>query len=144
MNRRVVITETGAFAPLGIGVEASWKACKQGRSGIRRITRFDPTPHKTQIAGELEEFDRKAYLDPKEIRRYDDFAQYALVAVFTCLTLKEGIIPPTINYETPDPKCDLDYVPNKARQEEVNTAISNSFGFGGTNACLVFRGLNGV
>lgn len=60
-------------------------------------------------------------------------------AVFTVLTVKHGVIPPTINYETPDPECDLDYVPNTARQAEVKVAMSNSFGFGGTNASLVFR-----
>jgi 3-oxoacyl-[acyl-carrier-protein] synthase II len=60
-------------------------------------------------------------------------------AIFTVLTMRNGIIPPTINYDTPDPECDLDYVPNVARKAEVNTAISNSFGFGGFNATLVFR-----
>lgn len=55
------------------------------------------------------------------------------------LTIKNGIIPPTINYENPDPDCDLDYVPNVSRKAEVRTALSNSFGFGGTNAALVFR-----
>ncbi|MEE9419650.1 MAG: beta-ketoacyl-ACP synthase II [Desulfatiglandaceae bacterium] len=60
-------------------------------------------------------------------------------AVYTALTIKRGIIPPTINYETPDPECDLDYVPNVARQAKVTTAMSNSFGFGGTNACLIFK-----
>jgi 3-oxoacyl-[acyl-carrier-protein] synthase II len=55
------------------------------------------------------------------------------------LSLYEGIIPPTINYETPDPECDLDYVPNKARAKAIRIAISNSFGFGGTNGCLVFK-----
>ena len=60
-------------------------------------------------------------------------------AVFTSLTIKNGIIPPTINYENPDPECDLDYVPNIARKAEVKTAMSSSFGFGGTNACLIFR-----
>jgi 3-oxoacyl-[acyl-carrier-protein] synthase II len=60
-------------------------------------------------------------------------------AAFSALTIKHGIIPPTINYETPDPECDLDYVPNVARQAKVKTAMSNSFGFGGTNACLIFK-----
>ncbi|MGC9006935.1 MAG: beta-ketoacyl-ACP synthase II [Sulfurihydrogenibium sp.] len=63
----------------------------------------------------------------------------AVEAVATVLTIKEGIIPPTINYEYPDPECDLDYVPNKAIDYPVKVAISNSFGFGGTNACLVFK-----
>jgi len=60
-------------------------------------------------------------------------------AIFTVLTMRDGIIPPTINYNTPDPDCDLDYVPNIARKVQVSTAISNSFGFGGVNATLVFR-----
>jgi 3-oxoacyl-[acyl-carrier-protein] synthase II len=60
-------------------------------------------------------------------------------AIFTVLTLKRGIIPPTINYETPDPECDLDYVPNVARKAQVKVAMSNSFGFGGTNASLVLQ-----
>jgi len=63
----------------------------------------------------------------------------AVEAISTILTIREGIIPPTINYETPDPECDLDYVPNIARKAEVNIAISNSFGFGGFNAVLVFK-----
>jgi len=60
-------------------------------------------------------------------------------AVFTALSLYQGIMPPTINYENPDPECDLDYVPNKAREKKIKIAISNSFGFGGTNAALVFK-----
>ncbi len=60
-------------------------------------------------------------------------------AIFTILTIKEGIIPPTINLENPDPECDLDYVPKIARKAKVNFALSNSFGFGGTNASLLFR-----
>ena len=59
--------------------------------------------------------------------------------IFSVLAIENGIIPPTINYENPDPECDLDYVPNVSRQAEVRTAVSNSFGFGGTNASLVFR-----
>ncbi len=60
-------------------------------------------------------------------------------AIFTVLSLSQGIIPPTINYMTPDPECDLDYVPNQARKAEVRVALSNSFGFGGTNAVLAFK-----
>ena len=60
-------------------------------------------------------------------------------AAYTVLTVKHGIMPPTINYETPDPVCDLDYVPNEARKAKVRAAISNSFGFGGTNATLLFK-----
>ena len=63
----------------------------------------------------------------------------AVEAVATVKTIETGIIPPTINYEYPDPDCDLDYTPNKAAEYPVKVAISNSFGFGGTNACLVFR-----
>ncbi len=63
----------------------------------------------------------------------------AVEAISSVLTIKEGVIPPTINYETPDPECDLDYVPNVARRAEVNVVLSNSFGFGGFNASLVFR-----
>jgi 3-oxoacyl-[acyl-carrier-protein] synthase II len=60
-------------------------------------------------------------------------------AIFTVLTIRDGIMPPTINYDTPDPECDLDYVPNIARKAQLNIALSNSFGFGGINATLVFR-----
>jgi len=63
----------------------------------------------------------------------------AVEGVFSALTLHHGIIPPTINYENPDPACDLDYVPNVARKANVRVALSNSFGFGGTNACVIFR-----
>lgn len=60
-------------------------------------------------------------------------------AVFTALTISKGVIPPTANYETPDPECDLDYVPNTARKANVRAALSNSFGFGGTNACILLK-----
>jgi 3-oxoacyl-[acyl-carrier-protein] synthase II len=64
-------------------------------------------------------------------------ASGALEAIVSLLTIARGVIPPTINYETPDPECDLDYVPNVAREQRVRTVLSNSFGFGGQNACLV-------
>ena len=63
----------------------------------------------------------------------------ALEAVASIKTILEGVIHPTINYEYPDPECDLDYVPNRARRQAVDTVLSNSFGFGGQNACLVLR-----
>ena len=62
-----------------------------------------------------------------------------LEAVASIKTILEGEIHPTINYEFPDPECDLDYVPNESRKQQVDTVLSNSFGFGGQNACLVFR-----
>ncbi|MFP3975174.1 MAG: beta-ketoacyl-ACP synthase II [Chloroflexota bacterium] len=65
----------------------------------------------------------------------------ALEAIATVQTLQNGVIPPTINYETPDPECDLDYVPNKARQQEVGVCLSNSFGMGGQNCTLVIKGV---
>jgi len=60
-------------------------------------------------------------------------------AVFSLLAMERGVVPPTINYQTPDPDCDLDYVPNTARQATVNVALSNSLGFGGTNATIIFK-----
>lgn len=60
-------------------------------------------------------------------------------AIFTVLAIRDSVLPPTINLETPDPECDLDYVPNEARKQEINAAISNSLGFGGHNATIVFR-----
>jgi 3-oxoacyl-[acyl-carrier-protein] synthase II len=62
-----------------------------------------------------------------------------LEAGITLLALRDQMLPPTVNLENPDPECDLDYVPNQARKVEVEYAMSNSFGFGGTNGALLFR-----
>ncbi len=67
----------------------------------------------------------------------------AVEAIFSVLTINRGVIPPTINYTTPDPECDLDYTPNVARKAGVKMVLSNSFGFGGTNGSLVFRRFSG-
>ncbi len=63
----------------------------------------------------------------------------AVEAIFTIFAVQRGVLPPTINYETPDPTCDLDYIPNEARTQKIEIGVSNSFGFGGHNACVVFR-----
>lgn len=60
-------------------------------------------------------------------------------AVYTLMAMEQGVVPPTINYQEPDPECDLDFVPNSAREAAISCALSNSFGFGGTNATLLFR-----
>ena len=64
-----------------------------------------------------------------------------LEAGITALAIRHGVIPPTINYMTPDPECDLDYTPNSPRERAIRAGLSNSFGFGGTNACLVMRAI---
>ena len=63
----------------------------------------------------------------------------AVEAIFTIFAVQRGVLPPTINYEKPDPTCDLDYIPNEARRAHIEVGVSNSFGFGGHNACVVFR-----
>ena len=60
-------------------------------------------------------------------------------AVISVLAITHGVMPPTINYEHPDPECDLDYLPNQARRAPVETALSNSLGFGGHNATIIFK-----
>jgi len=66
-------------------------------------------------------------------------AASAIEAIACCLAIQEGIVPPTINYQTPDPECDIDCVPNAARKTKVNIALNNALAFGGNNACLVLK-----
>jgi 3-oxoacyl-[acyl-carrier-protein] synthase II len=63
----------------------------------------------------------------------------AVEGMFSILAVNRSVLPPTINYEDPDPECDLDYIPNESREADVRTAVSNSFGFGGHNAAIVVR-----
>ena len=80
MRRRVALTGVGLITPIGIGKEAFWSGLMEGRSGVRRITSFDPTPFETQIAGEVADFDPTAFMDRKEVRRNDRFVQFAVAA----------------------------------------------------------------
>ncbi len=95
----------------------------------------------TQVIKEV--FGEQAYSIPisstKSMTGHLLGAAGGIEAVFSILALQQGIIPPTINLDDPDPECDLDYVPNRARASSFDVAISNAFGFGGVNACLVFR-----
>jgi 3-oxoacyl-[acyl-carrier-protein] synthase II len=88
-------------------------------------------------------FGKRAYDIPissnKSMMGHIISAAGALEAIASVLTIKNGIIPPTVNYDTPDPECDLDYVPNKARQAKTDACLSNSFGMGGQNCCLVMK-----
>jgi len=70
-------------------------------------------------------------------------ASGAIEAVFTTLAVNRNVLPPTINYDEPDPECDLDYIPNESREADVGIGVSNSFGFGGHNACIVVRQFEG-
>ena len=88
-------------------------------------------------------FGKRAYAIPvsstKSMVGHSLGASGGLEAVACVRTIRDGVIHPTVNYEFPDPHCDLDYVPNKARRADVRVALSNAFGFGGQNACIVFR-----
>jgi 3-oxoacyl-[acyl-carrier-protein] synthase II len=86
-----------------------------------------------------EHADRMAISSTKSMTGHLLGAAGGIEAVFSVLAIKRSMLPPTINYVNPDPECDLDYVPNEPREARVNYALSNSFGFGGTNATLLFK-----
>ena len=78
--KRIVVTGVGAVTPIGDTVDATWDAMMHGRGGIGRITRFDPSPYESQMAGEVKDFDPTKYMDRKDARRTDRFAQLAVAA----------------------------------------------------------------
>jgi len=84
--KRIVVTGVGAVTPIGDTVDATWDAMRHGRGGIARITRFDPTPYESQMAGEVKDFDPTKYMDRKDARRTDRFAQFAVAAASQALT----------------------------------------------------------
>lgn len=103
-------------------------------------TRFNDAIETLAIKGVFGDHARKlAISSTKSMTGHLLGAAGGVETAITALTVAKGRIPPTINYETPDPECDLDYVPNTAREQPVRVALSNSFGFGGTNACLILR-----
>jgi 3-oxoacyl-[acyl-carrier-protein] synthase II len=106
--RRVVVTGLGVVSPVGVGVDAYWCALTRGASGIRRITRFDPSPFASQIAGEVPDFDPLAYLPRRDVVRTDPFIHYALVAAYQAVA---------------DAKLEID-----GQNERVGVAISSSMG----------------
>ena len=83
--RRVVVTGMGVVSPFGVGIEAFWDGLTHGRSGVRRITRFDPSPYPSQIAGEVPDFDASAHLPRRDIVRTDVFIHYALISAQAAL-----------------------------------------------------------
>jgi len=108
-RRRVVVTGLGIVSPVGIGVEAAWSNIVAGKSGITRISRFDPTPYPSQIAGEVKGFDVSKYLAPKEARRFDAFIHYGLAAAIESIA---------------DAGLDLD----KLDREQIGACIGSGIG----------------
>jgi 3-oxoacyl-[acyl-carrier-protein] synthase II len=86
MSRRIVVTGVGAVTPIGDTVDATWDSMMHGRGGIARITRFDPSPYESQMAGEVKDFDPTKYMERKDARRTDRFAQFATAAASQALT----------------------------------------------------------
>ena len=100
MKRRVVVTGLGALTPLGNSVGESWESVIAGKSGIGPITKFDSTPFKSRIAGEIKNFDPMQFVDKQEVRRYDDFILYAIAASEMAMTDAKLTISPEISSRT--------------------------------------------
>lgn len=139
-----------APAPLGAGAARAMRlALTKARISPQQVDYINAHATST-AAGDVAEtlaikqvFDEYAYSVPisssKSMIGHTTSAAGAIEAAATILAVQHGVLPPTINLEYPDPDCDLDYVPNTARRADVQIAVSNSFGFGGVNAVLVFR-----
>jgi len=135
--------ETGEGAALAMRAAlAQAKLAPQDIGYINAHGTSTPLNDKGETAAIKQVFGPDAYTVPisstKSMTGHLLGAAGALEALVCVKALQEGILPPTINYETPDPACDLDYIPNTARHVRIRTAMSNNFGFGGHNACLIF------
>ena len=107
-------------------------------------TRYNDVVETAAVKAALgEQAHRLAISSTKSVTGHLLGAAGGVETAFTALTVAQGVVPPTINHDTPDPECDLDYTPNHPREMPVGLAMSNSFGFGGTNACLVLRRYHG-
>ena len=125
---RMAFADAG-IEPDGVGyVNAHGTSTPVGDAGETRVLK---------LALGLEKAYRTPVSSTKGATGHPLGAAGAVEAIFTTLALRDGVLPPTINQTTPDPQCDLDYVPNEARAEQVEIAVSNSFGFGGHNSCLI-------
>ena len=85
MSHRVVITEIGALTPVGSGAEGLWAGVLRGRSAVRRVTRFDASSFRSQLAAEIDDFDPHAYLEPRRVRRLDRYSQLSVAASLQAL-----------------------------------------------------------
>jgi 3-oxoacyl-[acyl-carrier-protein] synthase II len=134
-GRGAVASMTVAMADAGVGVD--------GVDYINAHGTSTPPNDRAETAAIKTVFDERAYGIPvsstKSMTGHLLGAAGGLEAIACIRALEDGVVPPTINYENPDPDCDLDYVPNAARSVPIRTAMSNSFGFGGHNATLLFR-----
>jgi 3-oxoacyl-[acyl-carrier-protein] synthase II len=129
-----------AFADAGIAAEdvgyvnAHGTSTPAGDAGETRVLKLALGPDKAY---------RTPVSSTKGATGHSLGAAGAVEAIFTILALHRGVLPPTLNQTTPDPECDLDYIANEARSEQAEIGVSNSFGFGGHNSCLVFHRWNG-
>tara|TARA_R110002073_G_scaffold24260_8_gene82040 strand:- start:5831 stop:7084 length:1254 start_codon:yes stop_codon:yes gene_type:complete len=126
------------------------KDAKMAPSDIGYINAHGTSTHfndKNETAAIKATFGEQAYKTPvsstKSMTGHMLGAAGAVEAAFSCLAIDRGVLPPTINYQTPDPDCDLDYIPNVARELSVDAVMSNSFGFGGTNGSLIMKRYKG-
>jgi len=140
----------GIISPLGLDVFSNWQGLTAGRSGVDYInahgtsTKLNDVTETKAIKSLFGEYAYKLPISSnKSMLGHTIGSTGATEATVSILAIQYGIILPTINLENPDPECDLDYVPNVAQQRNVRTVLSNSFGFGGYNASLVFTAYEG-